>query len=211
MELYPEPRTILVDFEQAVISAIGATLDNDVQVRGCFYHLTQATWRTIQELGLVPQYRDKEEFELFCGQLDAPAFLPTEDIPEGTMYIRGNTAPGAEGLVDYFDQTYVTGTFRTFRRAGVPLEQPLFWCSIGAAIVLVFHWSSHCSGVPLEQPLFWCSIGAAIVLVFHWSSHCSGVPLEQPLVWCSIGAAIVLVFHWSSHCSGVPLEQPLFV
>ena len=35
------------------------------------------------------------------------------------MYIRGNTAPGAEGLVDYFDQTYVTGTLH---RAGVPRD-----------------------------------------------------------------------------------------
>ena len=126
MELYPEARTILVDFKQAVISAIGTTLDNDVQVRGCFYHLTQATWRKIQELGLVPRYRDNEDFKLFCGQSDALAFLPTEDIPEVIIYIRGNTAPGAEGLVDYFDQ-YVTGTFR---RTGVPRD-----VVYGAAIV----------------------------------------------------------------------------
>ena len=36
VELYPNPRTTLIHFEQAVISAIRATLDSDVQVRGCF-------------------------------------------------------------------------------------------------------------------------------------------------------------------------------
>ena len=36
MQLYLDPRAILFDFEKAVISAIGATLDNDVQVMGCF-------------------------------------------------------------------------------------------------------------------------------------------------------------------------------
>ena len=121
MELYPDPRTILVDFEQAVISAIQSTLGNDIQVRGCFYHLTQATWRKIQELGLVRKYRDDEDFKLFCGQLDALAFLPIEDIPEGITDIRTITPIDAEGLVDYFDQTYVTGTFR---RAGIPRNGP---------------------------------------------------------------------------------------
>ena len=104
-----------------MISAIQSTLGNDIQVRGCFYHLTQATWRKIQELGLVRKYRDDEHFKLFCGQLDALAFLPIEDIPEGITYIRTITPIDAEGLVDYFDQTYVTGTFRL---AGIPRNGP---------------------------------------------------------------------------------------
>jgi len=33
------------------------------------------------------------------------------------MYFPGNSAPGAKGLADYFDQMYVTGTFSC---AGVP-------------------------------------------------------------------------------------------
>ena len=85
MKHYPVPRTILVDFEQAFISVIGATLDNDVQVRYCFYHLTQATWRKIQELVLVPQYRENDDFKLFCGQLYVIASLSTEYIP-GVRY-----------------------------------------------------------------------------------------------------------------------------
>ena len=78
-------------------------------------------------MGIVPQYRDDEDFKLFCGELDALAFLPTEDIREGIMYLRGNTPPDVEPLVDYTKQTYVTGTFR---RVGVTQDGP-----DGAAIV----------------------------------------------------------------------------
>jgi len=35
------------------------------------------------------------------------------------MFIRDNTTPGAEDIVEYFDQTYVTGAFH---RAGVPQD-----------------------------------------------------------------------------------------
>ena len=53
MDLVIDPATILCDFEQAVIRAIEAILGPEIDIRGCFYHLTQATWRKIQELGLV--------------------------------------------------------------------------------------------------------------------------------------------------------------
>jgi hypothetical protein len=80
-------------------------------------HIT--TWRKIQELGLVPRYREDDELKLFCGKLDALAFLPEDDLDEGMTHIRDITPPGAEALVDYFDQTYVTGTYRRAGRGNV--------------------------------------------------------------------------------------------
>ena len=41
-------------------------------------------------------------------QIDVLAFLSIEDIPEGILYIHDNTT---EDLVDYFNQTHITGTF----------------------------------------------------------------------------------------------------
>lgn len=205
MELYPDPRTIMVDFEQAVISAIGATLDNDVQVRGCFYHLTQATWRKIQELGLVPQYRDDEDFKLFCGQLDALAFLPTEDIPEGIMYLRGNTPPDAEPLVDYFDQTYVTGTYR---RAGVPRDGPY-----GAAIVRMRRVP------PRYPPALWNVHQATLDDEPRTNNQCEGwnnrfthlVGYQHPSVWTMIDALkkedAVACTHIAKDLNGQPPKK----
>ncbi|XP_041372658.1 uncharacterized protein LOC121385930 [Gigantopelta aegis] len=94
MELYIDPITVVCDFEQGVIKALQTALGPAITIQGCFYHLTQATWHKIQELGLAPRYSTDEEFKLFCCQLDALAFLPIEDIPVGMASLRENTPDG---------------------------------------------------------------------------------------------------------------------
>ena len=86
LNLEPDPAYVITDFEISVIQAIPAVLGDAVESGGCFYHLTQATWRKIQELGLVIHYRDDEEFHHFCGILDGLAFLPLDDVVEGFEY-----------------------------------------------------------------------------------------------------------------------------
>jgi hypothetical protein len=36
--------------------------------------LTQASWRRIQQIGLVPLYKNDDDFRLFCGMMDGLAF-----------------------------------------------------------------------------------------------------------------------------------------
>jgi hypothetical protein len=83
-----EPSSISVDFEKAVHQAIRVVFGDEVRIQGCFYHLTQSTWRKIQSLGLTAHYRADEDFRLFCGHLDALAFLPTAEVKEGMTYLR---------------------------------------------------------------------------------------------------------------------------
>ncbi|KAG7155824.1 hypothetical protein Hamer_G027912 [Homarus americanus] len=85
--LYPDPSTVMLD------------------CRGCFYHLTQAHWRKIQELGLATIYKDSEDVKLFCGMVDSLALLPLEDIPAGIDYLRDHTPEGMETFLTYFDQS----------------------------------------------------------------------------------------------------------
>jgi len=122
-----EPSSITVDFEKSVHQAIRNVFGKDVVIRGCFYHLTQSTWRKIQNLGMTDLYKSDEEFRLFCGQLDALALLPLDQVKEGMAYIRKYIHPGAEDLVVYFDNTYVSGQFRrrkmTGRRIGFKLQR----------------------------------------------------------------------------------------
>ena len=42
-----DPDVVITDFEQSVIRAVTAVLGSHVVHRGCFYHLTQATWRKV--------------------------------------------------------------------------------------------------------------------------------------------------------------------
>ena len=104
-----DPSTIVVDFEKAVHQAIINMFGNEVNIHGCFYHLTQSTWRKIQNLGLSDSYKNDDNIRLFCGQLDALAFLPIDKVKEGMEYLKKNCPPGAEDLVEYFDNTYVSG------------------------------------------------------------------------------------------------------
>ena len=83
-----DPITVICDFEQAVINAVTAVLSSHITIHGCFYHLTQSTWRKIQELGLTTVYKDDNNMKHFCGMLDALAFLPLTEVAEGIQHIR---------------------------------------------------------------------------------------------------------------------------
>ena len=85
--------------------------------------------------GLVAQYKEDEDFRHFCGMLDGLAFLPLEHVAEGMAHLRRIVPPGAEGVIEYFDSTYVTGTYRNIRvpngnelyRRVPPMFLPVSW------------------------------------------------------------------------------------
>ena len=76
-------------------------------------------------------------FKLFCGQIDALAFLPLGDIPAGMTSLCDNTPDGADELLSYFDRTYVTGSYRRAQpghgqigirvKRIIPLYPPAVW------------------------------------------------------------------------------------
>ena len=76
----PDPISVMVDFEIGLRQALSSVLGDHIHIQGCFYHLSQATWRKIQELGLTDTYKNSDEFKQFCGMLDGLAFLPVRDV-----------------------------------------------------------------------------------------------------------------------------------
>lgn len=117
----PDPTTVITDFELAIINALRTVFGMNIQIHGCFYHLTQSTWRKIQNLGLVPLYRSNEEVKLFCGMLDALAFLPVQEVQEGLDHLKANIPhDDLDPLISYFEATYVTGSYRPIQRPAGP-------------------------------------------------------------------------------------------
>jgi len=81
--IQPDPAVVVTDFESAAMNAVKQVFGSQVETNGCFFHLTQATWRRIQSEGLTKLYKTNEDFRLFCGMLDGLAFLPVQEVKQG--------------------------------------------------------------------------------------------------------------------------------
>lgn len=112
-DVRPCPSKIICDFEVAIHNAVRTVLAPSIHIQGCFYHLTQSTWRRIQSEGLQADYQNDVSIRDYCGMIDALAFLPAEDVPEGMRYLKENLPESLHGLLDYFDSTYVNGGYRS--------------------------------------------------------------------------------------------------
>ena len=71
----------IADVEDGVPRAVAGVFGRDVQSKACFYHITQNTWRKVQQLALINHYRDNEDFRMLCGKMDGLAFLPADEVP----------------------------------------------------------------------------------------------------------------------------------
>ncbi|XP_076069715.1 uncharacterized protein LOC143041592 [Oratosquilla oratoria] len=96
-----DPTTFTTDFELTTVNAIRTVFGERVQCHGCFFHLTQSTWRKIQELGLVTLYKTDAEIRLFCSMLDTLAFLPCDKVSDGMAFLRIIVPEQLHWLVDY--------------------------------------------------------------------------------------------------------------
>lgn len=75
------PTMILTDFELAMINAFSHEFKGASQV-GCFFHFSQNLWKKVQKSGLVSQFSSQGLNDHFK-RLQALAFLPAEDVPQG--------------------------------------------------------------------------------------------------------------------------------
>ena len=67
MNVQADPKVIVTDFEVAAMQAVRAMFDVVLTTQGCFFHLTQSTWRKLQELGLAVAYKTDVAFRHICG------------------------------------------------------------------------------------------------------------------------------------------------
>ena len=86
-----QPADILVDFERAAINAI-QRLNGNIDVKGCFYHLSSNIWKKIQHLGFQERFQNEADFAIRLKMLAATAFLPPAQVINGfeelTNYLR---------------------------------------------------------------------------------------------------------------------------
>lgn len=113
-DIRPTPSTVIMDFELAIHNAV-KTMLGDVDIKGCFYHLTQSTWRRVQAEGLATEYRENDELKQFVGMIDGLAFLPVDEVVEGMTALKDLAPDSVMPVIDYFDNTYVSGGYKSVR------------------------------------------------------------------------------------------------
>ena len=57
--------------------------------------------------------------------LDGLAFLPLDEVNNGMHFLKANTPEGLEDLVQYFDSTYVSGSYRRIQPPPAQPDGPL--------------------------------------------------------------------------------------
>lgn len=110
-----DPSVVVTDFELSIHNAVRSMFGNHIDIQGCFYHLTQSTWRKIQSEGLSSLYKEEENVRHFAGMIDGLAFLPVEDVSDGMQFLKDNCIDEMEPILDYFDSNYVSGGFKAVR------------------------------------------------------------------------------------------------
>jgi hypothetical protein len=116
------------DFEKSSYGAMTRIFPN-IRIELCFFHLSQANWRKIQELGLSALYKKDSDFALKMRMVTALAFVHKCDIPTAFEELKTEMPAEAEPYLDYFETTYV-GRYhmRKRRRCGRPLFDINKWC-----------------------------------------------------------------------------------
>ena len=91
--------------------AINALQNRNIEVQGCFYHLSANIWKHTQHLGLSQRYDQEQEFALHIRMLPALAFLPAGNVIDGLEElvdtIRLLYDDMADDLLQYFEDTYI--------------------------------------------------------------------------------------------------------
>ena len=118
------PDDIMNDFETASINVAAANFPG-IEMKSCFYHLSENFWKRIQQAGLLERCTNEEDFANALRMIPALAFVPPENVvayfEELADHLRNAFYEDCDDLLDYFENNYI-GQFRR----NAPRRAPLF-------------------------------------------------------------------------------------
>jgi hypothetical protein len=109
------PRRIVLDFEQALMTALETELPTST-LSGCYFHFNQSLWRHLQQVGLATHYRHDRRLQRAVRKVMAMGFLPVILVRQNFNLLRngGRTRrlirqyPALSDWLDYVETTYMT-------------------------------------------------------------------------------------------------------
>ena len=105
------PRVIQTDFEVAAIQAAQEVYP-DANIRGCFFHYSQAVWRKVAEKGLAVEYRTNPDLQRHVRRAAALPLLPLNQVQDVWVDVLNNSPdlpdlPRLQQFNDYITATWV--------------------------------------------------------------------------------------------------------
>ena len=120
------PRNISSDFEQAAISAMRDCFP-DVQINGCFFHLSHNIHKQLKQCGLQSAYSNNPEFALKAKMITALSFVPIPSLGAYIDALADDLPDGLHPLLDWFEDNYVGRPLRRGNERRPPLFPPEMW------------------------------------------------------------------------------------
>jgi len=109
IELAPE--TVLLDFENAVWSAVETVFPGST-LRGCFFHYCQCIWRKVQGCGIAVRYTEDENLKRLVRRAAVLPLVPpanVEDVWFNALEENNDNSPEVTRFTDYVTETWVEG------------------------------------------------------------------------------------------------------
>ena len=118
------PSAIMIDYEKAAMNAISNVFPN-ANIKGCFFHLSQAIYRKVQTEGLQSRYQSDAEFAISIRMIPALAFVPSDSVVQAFEHLQESMCEEADGVINYFEDTFIGRRRR--RNRGNPLFPICMW------------------------------------------------------------------------------------
>ena len=116
-----QPSRILLDFEQAAVNAFTSAFPES-SIKGCYFHLCQASLRKTNELGLKRAYENNCELSLVLRFIPALSFVPTDLVEQSfesvieeiehvvdRLDLEQNLSDKIDKLASYIQRSYIKG------------------------------------------------------------------------------------------------------
>ena len=100
----------MMDYEKAAMSLV-IEIYGEVQLQGCFYHLSQCIYRKVQSPGFQQKYQEDAEFSLSIRMIPALAFVSVDDLLDVFDKLQESiTDNDVLKVIDYFEDNYIGRT-----------------------------------------------------------------------------------------------------